>query len=60
MRIKFKKGKQNWLLEKAIAKAGSERKLKKFLKIPNQTINRYRQEQLYLPEKVFNFKIFKI
>lgn len=54
MRIKFKEGKQNWLLEKAIAKAGSERKLKKILKIPNQTINRYRREQHLLSEERFN------
>src|SRR3989344_910058 len=44
MRIKFKKGKQILLMEKAIKKAGSERKLKKILKIPNQTINHYRNE----------------
>jgi len=44
MRIKFKEGKQKWLMEKAIKKAGSERKLKIIIKIPNQTINHYRTE----------------
>ncbi len=57
MRIRLKKRKQNWLLEKAIEKAGSERKLKKILNIPNQTINRYRQEQSFISEERFNLII---
>ncbi|MBS3151234.1 hypothetical protein J4443_02535 [Candidatus Woesearchaeota archaeon] len=64
MRIKFKKGKQRWLMEKAIKKAGSERKLKKILKIPNQTVNHYRTEYVNISKKrldlIINFLGIKI
>ena len=48
-RVKFYKSKQNWLLERAIAKAGSERKLAKIIKSPYQVINHYRREHWVLP-----------
>ncbi len=48
-RVKFCKGKQNWLLEKAIAKAGSERKLAEIIKVSHQLINHYRREHWFLP-----------
>ncbi len=51
MRVKFKRGKQKLLLERAISKAGSERKLKKVLGIPNQTVNSYRNERIYISEE---------
>jgi len=54
VRIKFKKGKQKWLLNKAIEKAGSERKLKKILGIPNQSLNNYRRERTNIDEKRLN------
>lgn len=54
MRIRFQEGKQKWLVEKAIKKAGSERKLKKITKIPNQTINQYRNEYTYISEQRLN------
>ncbi len=47
-RVKFYKGKQNWLLEKAIAKAGSERKLGKIIKVSRQAVNQYRKENWLL------------
>lgn len=58
-RVKFYKGKQSWLLEKAIAKAGSERKLGKIINTSGQTINRYRRAHLLLPtnrlKSILNF-----
>lgn len=54
MRIKFKRGKQREILEKAILKAGSERKLKEILDIPNQTINHYRNELINISEDRLN------
>ena len=57
MRIKFKKGKQNWLLEKAISKAGSERKLKKITGIHNAVINRYRSERVNICDKRLNLML---
>ncbi len=49
-RVKFYKGKQNWLLEKAIAKAGSERKLSQIVNISHQLVNHYRREHWLLPD----------
>lgn len=57
MRIKFKGGKQKWLIDQAVLKAGSERKLKKILGIPNQTINFYRREFINLPENRLNLML---
>ena len=54
MRIRFSEGKQNWLMEKAISKAGSERKLSKIIKISHQQINKYRLEKLLLPDTTLN------
>ena len=53
-RVKFYKGKQNWLLEKAIAKAGSERKLGEIIETPRQTINYYRREHRLLSDNRLN------
>ncbi len=44
MFVEFPRGKQKELLDSAIAKAGSERRLEQILKIPNSTINEYRNE----------------
>lgn len=54
MRIKFYKGEQNRLLEKAIEKAGSERKLGEIIETPRQTINYYRREHRFLSENRLN------
>lgn len=58
-RVKFYKGKQNWLIEKAIAKAGSEMKLGEIIKVSRQTINHYRRENWLLPtnrlKSILNF-----
>ena len=48
-RVKFYKGKQNWLLEKAIEKAGSERKLGVIVGVSRQVVNQYRKENWLLP-----------
>ena len=48
-RVKFYKGKQSWLLEKAIAKAGSERKLGVIIGVSRQAVNQYRKENWLLP-----------
>jgi len=47
--VKFKRGKQNKLILKAILKAGSERKLETRLGIPHQTIHDYKDENCNLP-----------
>ena len=47
-RVKFYKGKQNWLLEKAIVKAGSERKFGKIIGVSRQAVNQYRKEHWLL------------
>ncbi|MCD6477093.1 MAG: hypothetical protein J7K26_02950 [Candidatus Aenigmarchaeota archaeon] len=47
--IKFKKGKQRYLVSKAIEIAGSERKLEKISKIPKSSIYGYKNELYNLP-----------
>ena len=47
-RVKFYKGKQNWLIEKAISKAGSERKLGVIIRVSRQAVNQYRKENWLL------------
>lgn len=49
MFVKLKKGKQSELLNLAISKVGSERKLSKKLNISNGAIHKYKHEKSYLP-----------
>ncbi|MDO8634399.1 MAG: helix-turn-helix transcriptional regulator [archaeon] len=56
---KFTQGNQKAILEKAIAKAGSERKLSELIGIPSSTIYYYKTEKVNLPlerlEKILGF-----
>lgn len=54
MFLKFQKGKQTELIKRAIAKAGSERKLCTRLIVSKASIYRYKFEIVNIPEKIYN------